>query len=104
LQPHRAPTLDIAAIGAACEALTKLPLVLRHHFDHGNDKVAYFNFTFGTEDLPALWREIRSRLYSDAQIGPWMMSASMVMCEGTVGWDDYLLLYHFDPTVKRDEL
>ena len=64
------------------------PLVGRHHFDHGHDRVHYFNFTFGTVDLAA-----RS-----------MAAASMAKCEGPHGWDDYLLLHHFDPMVKRNAL
>lgn len=104
VQPHRAPGLDITAIQAAFEALTQLPLVKHHTFNNGRDKVEYFNFTFGTEDLPALWREVQSRFYKEAQLGPWMSAASMAMCEGPSGWDDYLQLYHFDPAVKRDVL
>ena len=104
VQPHLAKGLDVHAIQAACEELAKTPLVVRHNFDHGHDKVHYFNFTFGTDDLPALWREIQLRLYSDPQLAQAMAEASMAMCEGSHGWDDYLLLYHFDSSVKRDAL
>jgi hypothetical protein len=104
VQPHRAPGLDMTAIQAAFQALTQLPLVVRHQFSNGRDNVEYFNFTLGTEDLSSLWREVQSRLYEEAPLGPWMAAASMAMCEGPSGWDDYLLLYHFDPAVKRDAL
>ena len=104
LHPRRASGIDIPAIQEAFDALTGLPLVVRHQFNHGHDKVEYFNFTFGTEDLPALWREVQARLYADPQLGAWMSAASMAMCEGPNGWDDYLLLYHFDPAVERDAL
>jgi hypothetical protein len=60
------------------------------------------NFTFGTEHAASLWRLIQARLYDDEVLGPHMRAASMVMCSSTTGWDDYLLLYHFDPGVKRD--
>ena len=104
LQPHRAPGIDVPAIQELCDALTGSPLVVEHAFNHGHDKTEYFNFTFGTEDLPGLWNEIQSRLYTDPRLGPWMNAASMAMCEGASGWDDYLLLYHFDAAVQRDRL
>jgi hypothetical protein len=104
VQPRLVQGLDIGAIQAACEAIADMPLVVRHHFDQGHDTAHYFNFTFGTEDLAALWREIQSRLYSDAQLGDAMGAASMATGEGSRGRDDYLLLYHFDPTVERDAL
>jgi hypothetical protein len=104
VQPDLAQGVDIDAIRAACEAIASTPLVLRHHFDHGHDMGHYFNFTFATEDLATLWREVQSRLYSDPLLGNSMGAASMAMCEGAHGWDDYLLLYHFDPAVVRDTL
>ena len=81
-----------------------MPLVVQHHFDHGNDTVHYFNFTFGTEDIVALWREMQARLYSSDELGCAMAVASIAMCEGPHGWDDYILLYHFDLTVERGAL
>ena len=27
----------------------------------------------------------------------------MAMCSSTEGWDEYLLLYHFNPEVKLDQ-
>jgi len=41
-------------------------------------------------------------LYKDGQVGPAMARASMAMCEGSDGWTNYLLLYHFDRSVKVD--
>ena len=28
----------------------------------------------------------------------------MAVCEGQHGWDDYLLLHHYDAELKRDEV
>jgi hypothetical protein len=102
VQSHLLQGLDIGAVQTACEAIASMPLVARHHFDHGHDTEHYFNFTFGTEDLAALWRELESCLYSDPVLGSSLRAASMAMCEGDHGWDDYLLLYHFDLAVRRD--
>ena len=87
VQPHRAPGLDITAIQAAFEALTQLPLVKHHTFNNGRDKVEYFNFTLGTEDLPALWREVQSRLYIEPRRGPWIFPGGLIRCAGAgSGW------------------
>ena len=99
VQPARAPLLDMEAVEAACRAIVATPFVAEHYFNEGHDGGHYFNFQFKTDRLPALWREIQLRLYGDSGVGPGMTKASMAMCEGEHGWDDYLLLYHFDPAV-----
>ena len=66
---------------------------LRHFFALRN---------FGTTQAAALWRVVRSRFYEDSEFGPHMRKASMAMCSSEQGWDDYALLYHFDPDVKVD--
>jgi hypothetical protein len=56
-----------------------------------HDKEHYFNFTFGTRDLKALWETIRERLYGDQAFGEAIGRSSIATCEGVHGWDDYLL-------------
>jgi hypothetical protein len=48
----------------------------------------------------ALWDLLRSRFYDDSEFGPHMRKASMALCSSDEGWDDYVILYHFDPLVK----
>jgi hypothetical protein len=97
--------MDVAAVEARfAEVALHRPLVQQHQFDRGHDKVEYLNFTFGTDDLEGLWRYIWEALFRDQQFRGPMEVASIVTCEGEHGWDDYLLLYHFDPAVKRDAL
>ena len=77
-------------------------LVAHHAFDSGKDRGAYFNFTFGALKPLALWQEIQSQLYDAQSTGVHMKRASMAMCSTEDGWDSYLQLYHFDPTVQLD--
>jgi hypothetical protein len=62
------------------------------------------NFTFGTTDLVGLWRLVQAVVYQDRTIAAAMQMASIATCEGEHGWDDYLLLFHVDPAVRRDPL
>lgn len=103
VHPQRSAGLDVDRVAAAFEGIAAMDdLVRHHHFDRGHDKGPYLNFTFGTEHAAALWRLIRARLYEDAELGPHMKAASMAMCSSETGWDQYLLLYHFDPAVTVD--
>src|SRR5688572_24875892 len=104
VQPDRASAMKLDSIHSAFEEIAKLSLVECHQFSQGEDEGRYFNFTFGTSDLRGLWREIQSRIFRDSELGPPVATSSMVMCEGTRGWDDYLLLYHFDPEVSLDDI
>lgn len=101
VQPGRFAATNVDRVKEAFGQIVRLPIVVRHDFSEGHDKVRYLNFTFGTHDVRELWREIQERIYADAELGPVMASTSMAMCEGSHGWDDYLLLYHFDPAVPR---
>ncbi|HXF59546.1 MAG TPA: hypothetical protein VN539_06955 [Candidatus Saccharimonadales bacterium] len=104
VQPHRAPGLDIERLRALITRIESTPLVERSHFEDGIDEVEYSNFTLGTRDLKALWATIRAEVYGDPTLGELVSRSSIATCEGSHGWDDYLLLHHFDPKVRRDQL
>jgi hypothetical protein len=105
VQPHRAPGLGIDGVRKTMEHVAATsPLVERHHFDEGHDKGHYFNFTFGTRNLKALWKLLHEQLYADPAHGHLVARSSIATCEGPHGWDDYLLLHHFDPEQRCDVL
>lgn len=104
VQPARSPGIDRAGVISEFEAIAGATELEKHHtFDSGDDKVTYFNFTFGTSDAQNLWQLIRRRLYNTGNFSNHMRQASMAMCSSEEGWDDYLLLYHFDPTVGLND-
>jgi hypothetical protein len=104
VQPHRSEGLDLARLREAFEAVLASGLVEHHSFTEGVDKGPYFNATFGTTQAAALWQFVRSRFYEDDVLGPHMRRASMALCSSEEGWDDYALLYHFDPSVRVDDV
>lgn len=104
VQPARSPGIDMAGVLAEFEAVASITELVKHHaFDSGDDHGPYFNFTFGTSDAKRLWQLIQNRFYSSGSFSSHMRQASMVMSSSEEGWDDYLLLYHFDSTVGLDD-
>ena len=105
IQPERAPDLKMEEVQAAFEAIAEMSSLVRHHqFDDGFDRTRYFNFTFGTEDLKGLWAMIQSTIYSNPVLAEPMAISSMAVCTGEHGWDDYHLLFHFDPDESRVDI
>jgi hypothetical protein len=99
IQPERAPDLKMEEVQAAFEAIAEMDSLVRHHqFDDGFDKTRYFNFTFGTEDLRGLWAVIQSTVYCNPALAGPVAKSSIVVCTGENSWDDYHLLFHFDPS------
>jgi hypothetical protein len=47
---------------------------------------------------------LQQRLYRSSEFGGALAESSMAMCEGQRGWEDYLLLHHYDPAVQLDRL
>lgn len=100
VQPDRSPGMDMAAVSAAFAQVAARSDLVRHHaFDSGNDGGAYYNFTFGTERARELWLALWQTVYLAPALQPHMAAASMAMCSGEAGWQDYEQLYHWDPTV-----
>ncbi len=101
IHPDRAPGLDLTAVRSICERIAlDTDIVSRFSFVEGADD-AQVNVNFATSDRRALWRRLQAELY-DGVNGSALKQSSMVMCEGQHGWDDYLLLHHYDPSVACD--
>ena len=103
IQPNLSPNIDMEAVANEFSAIaTMSELVAWHSFDSGDDDGAYFNYTFGAKKPLHLWHEIQSRLYEKQELAAHMKKSSMAMCSDEDSWDDYLQLFHFDPTVHLD--
>lgn len=103
IHPHRSSGLDLDRVRAACEEMAAdQTLIRRFAVVEGTDAHDYVNLMFASDDLGALWKALQERLYQGEDFGESMRASSMAMCEGEHGWDDYLLLHHFDPAVPRD--
>ncbi len=101
IQPDRSPQLDVAAV---IKELTELTTSSDHpanvDVQEGNDNGRYINVTWSTRDYTTLWETLQKKLEQNQQLS----QCSIVCCEGKHGWDDYLLLHHFDPTQQLDDL
>jgi L-threonylcarbamoyladenylate synthase len=92
----------IQAIGEEI-ALNK-ELISHFEIQKGDDNEKYMNLLFETDALKKLWRQIQTKFFQDLTIGLILGKSSIVVCEGKNGWDDYLLLYHFNKLEKLDNL
>jgi hypothetical protein len=66
----------------------------------GNDNGEYVNFDIVTDNLEQAWLNIKSSFISV----PHFSKSTIVVCEGSEGWDNYLLLHHFDESEALDDL
>jgi hypothetical protein len=104
VHPDRVTGLNMNAVRLRCEALASNPLVHRFAQSEGVDSGRYVNIMFETADITALWSLVWREIYSDVAVGLPMRLASIATCQGKQGWDDYLLLHHYDPAQKLDHL
>ena len=102
VQPDLIPELDIEMTKQLFEALKSNSLVEKSAFDEGNDKRRYLNFTYGTNDAESLWGVIQKKIYEHNALGKQLLKCSMAMCSSEEGWDSYILLHHFDPSVPLE--
>ena len=103
IQPHLAWELDVSAIHNRCDKLASSNIEIEcFTVVEDAEDVAYINLMFTTKALEALWEILQAQLYGDEYLGPLLLKSSIATCQGIHGWDDYLLLHHFDPTVRLD--
>lgn len=86
--------LRAAADGTVLELVTE---------NQGEEDGGYINVTFAAPDHVAGWMQLRA-LYDDSKAGRQLAVSTIVVCEGERSWDDYLLLHHFDPGEKLDDV
>lgn len=87
IQPGRSPELEVLG---AVERLQQLgadaPLAASVTVTEGNDDGAYVDVDFSSETVRALWTALRAALDRD----PLLAACTIVCCEGSRGWNDYL--------------
>lgn len=104
-QPQRAlglPPRHVASVLADFAA--SVESVRAFSFRAGTDRGPYVNYFFETRSPGKTWHAVSSSILKSHQIGARLRSSTIITCEGTRGWDNYLLLHHFDPKVGLDSL
>lgn len=105
VQPGLVESLDVVGLRRAFQDLAAdNPIVSGHRFRNGKDNGDYYNFDFDTPRPAELWDQIRSRVFSNAEFTDTFQRASMAICTGNHGWDDYLLIHHWDASEDLDEV
>jgi hypothetical protein len=104
VHPDRVKGLNMSAVRSRCEALANNSLISRFAQGEGVDSGRYANIIFETADVTALWSLVWREIYSNVAVGQPMRLASIATCHGARGWDDYLLLHHYDPAQPLDRL
>jgi hypothetical protein len=90
-------------VRSRCEQLSaERGWIRRFAVEQGFDEHAYVNLTFETDHPKLLWQLLSDELYHSNSLGLLMRTASIAACEGQRGWDDFVLLHHFDPDVSCD--
>ena len=101
--PDLLPNTDVQAIVVKLENLSSQTSVQNSSRGSGAED-NYINVNFVTADVPALWKTIESTLGFSSSTSSPISNGIIVVCEGDLGWDDYLLLYHFDKSEVIDRL
>ena len=78
--------------------------VRQFSFDRGKDRGPYINYCFKSRSPARVWKALKSQAFGRSRLGALLRSSSVVTCEGSRGWDNYLLLHHFDSKVPLDQL
>jgi hypothetical protein len=103
VQPDLSPGLDLGGVLALFSTAAELA-DSELEITQGNDDGPYINYDFRTRDLARLWEVLQTQVFLDRAIGPALARASIATCEGNHGWDDYLLLHHYDRSLALDTL
>lgn len=73
-------------------------------YEAGNDDGRYVNLYVTTADRAKTWDRIRAQVIESKLTGGELRGAMIVTMTGEEGWDDYLLLYHFDRAEPLDTI
>ena len=94
------PSQDLEALKIECEGLAaNLVGSLGVRFEEGEDDGRYLNIVFSSDTPEELWSRISAALYLSAVHGPMLRTQSIALRTGHDGWNDYVLLHHFDPSI-----
>lgn len=95
IRPDREVSLDVKIIESSL-----LEIDIQSKVSEGNDNGRYINYIIETNNLVLAWTSIKFKLIGNSLIA----NTAIITCEGNYGWDDYLLLHHYDKKEIIDDL
>jgi len=103
VQLERAQTLDAEALSRFAEAVARATAGVRgFEASRNNDEGEVLNLVFALETLPSTWPKLKQSILESNEFGNALKTSSIWICTGKDGWNDYLLLSHFDPDAELD--
>lgn len=96
------PRADGADEGVSTYLRDVLARVVAEFIEEADEVGQWRNFEFETNEIDAMWSALRAELATDTDRFAELQTRWIVVAEGNHGWDDYLMLAHFDPTVRVD--
>ncbi len=73
---------------------------LKPEIVQGNDDGPYINITFETKSVSGAWALLKEKVLGCKGV----KGSAIITCQGSEGWDNYLLLYHFDLSLELDNV
>ncbi len=105
IQLNRAKKMSLPEVLILAKQVgSKKRLVDNYSVQKGQSRGPYVNLLFLSKNLKKLWKLLREKLYKHDKHGAFLAKATIVCCEGNRGWDDYALLYHYNPKQNLDRL
>ena len=68
----------------------------------GDEDGRYVNLMIRSENPAQTWERISESLLGDDFLSTEVKISAIITVTGKAGWDDYLLLHHFDPSESLD--
>ena len=97
VQPKRFREIDLDAIAALMMGIAMSSDDVREFtIPRGPGKDLWVNFLFTSASVARTWSSLEAGPFTHRKLGPQLRRSAIVTCQGSRGWDNYLLLYHFD--------
>ena len=103
VQPKRAPGIDVDAVSTLLFRLSLTPGIRGFSIQRG-PKLSWVNFCFESKTIGSAWQALCSGALAHPKWGSRLRRSSIVTCEGSRGWANYLMLHHFDAKQVLDRL
>lgn len=104
VQPKRSRGIDLDAVAALMARIAMSSDTRDFTIQRGRGKEPWVNFLFTTASVARTWNMLESGAIKHGRLGPKLCRSSIVTCQGSRGWDNYLLLHHFDSRQALDRL
>lgn len=95
IQPKLSPSINSEGVASFLKSEGYTPEITE-----GDDSGKYININIKTNNIKELWVKIKEYLQEHNDFA----NSTIVTCEGSQGWDNYLLLHHFDSKEKLNEI